>query len=344
MDSLPNEILTHIYLSLPNIASTINLSATCHRLNSAFHSSKRLVILQEAADAEFGPIEDIIQLLTHNSSQPAHVRRSVPISEALIKQIVKVGRIAQQYEEIYPFKKWKTDYGNRRVLTAPERYTLRRAIYRLWLYSLAFHNASHIRTCRRLPELMRERAKLLHNFSTLFLAEMLDAHLVMKDMVANNICPSNGKIKQKFNKRFPESKHQLLFNINMHLNYSPEPTSLGTDYYNSVYGATRYQSRLAPTRWHEPGAEGWGDDIQHYYVVEDMMKLDPEQLLYLRQQCTLKAQVEGYVRALGDWFGNNGETFTETLEFVLRQRGGQNVEELRERIEEGEVGIAITQI
>ncbi|KAK4621945.1 hypothetical protein CLAFUW4_06856 [Fulvia fulva] len=339
-DTLPNEILTHIYLSLPNIASAINLSATCHRLNSAYHSSKRLVILQEAADAELGPIEDIIQLLTHNSSQPAHIRRSVPISEALIKQIVKVGRIAQQYEEIYPFKKWKTDYGNRRLLTVQERYNLRRTIYRLWLFSRAFHTPAHIRTCRRMPEVMRERAMLLQNFSSNELAEMLDVHTVMRDLVANNICPSNGKIKQKFNKRFPESKHQLLFNINMHLNYPPEPSALATDYYNSSYGSTRYQSRLSPTRWHEPGAEGWGDDIAHYYVIEDMMKLDPEQMLYLRNHCTLKAQVEVYIRGLGEWFGNNGETFTETLELVVKQRGG-DLEELKGAIEDGDVGVAV---
>lgn len=339
-DALPNEILTHIFLSLPNIASAISLSATCQRFHSAFHSSKKLLIIQEAADAELGPIDDIIQILTQNASQPAHIRRVVPMSEALLRQVIKVGRIAQRYEEIYPFKKWKTHFADRRLLTIQERYILRRAMYRLWLFDKAFHTSTHVRTCRSIPEVVRERAALLHNFSTPELAEMLDVHTMLRDIIANNVCPSNGKIRQKFQKRFPESNHQLLFNI--HLNYPPAPSSFVPDgwYHNSSLGSAKYQSRLAPSRWHEPGAEGWGDDISHYYVVEDMMKLDPEQILYLRDHCPLKAQVDTHVRGLGDWFVNNGETFSETMGFVVRQRGG-DLETLKLAMEDGEAGVAL---
>lgn len=342
-DTLPTEITTQIFLSLPNISSALALSATCHRLHNVYHSSKKLVILSQAADAEFGPLDDIIQIVTHNASQPAHIKRRVPISEALIRQIVKVGRVAKRWEEIYPFKKWKSDYANRRLLTSSERYLVRRAIYRLWLFTKAFHSPRHVRTCRSIPEIVRERAALLHNFSTPELAETLDVHQVLRDMIANNICPSNGKIRQKFQKRFPDSNHQLMFNI--HLNYPPPPSTFVPDYSyhnstNSRYNA--HASRLQPaSRFHEPGAEGWGDDINHYYVVEDMMKLNPEQILHLRDLCPLKAQVESYVKAVaGEWFGNNGETFSETLAFVVKQRGG-DVEELKCAVEEGEVGVVV---
>lgn len=97
---------------------------------------------------------------------------------------------------------------------------------------------------------------------------------------------------------------------------------------------------MQPNRWLEPGAEGWGDDINHYYVVEDMMKLSPEQVLYLRDNCPLKRQVEAYVKDVGEWFVNNGETFSETLAFVVRQRGA-DVEELKAAIEDGEAGIVV---
>lgn len=339
-DTLPNEILTHVFLSLPSITSAIALSSTCHRFHSAYNSSKKIIILQEAADTELGPINDIVQLLTQNASQPAHIQRDVPMSEALLRQVIKAGRVAQHYEEIYTFKKWKTDYANRRLLTSQERYNLRRAIYRLWLFDKAFHTFAHVRTCRGLPEVAMKRHALLHNWTTNELAEMLDVHIILRDLVANNVCPSNGKIRQKFSKRFPESNHQLLFNI--HLNYPPAPSSFVPDswYHNSAIGSSRYQSRLAPSRWHEPGAEGWGDDISHYYVVEDMMKLDPEQILYLRDHCPLKSQVETHVRGLGDWFVNNGETFSESVASVVRQRGG-DVEDLKMAIEDGEAGIAI---
>jgi hypothetical protein len=74
-----------------------------------------------------------------------------------------------------------------------------------------------------------------------------------------------------------------------------------------------------------------------------MMKLDPEQVLHLRDFCPLKAQVEAYVKDFGaEWFGNNGETFCETLGFVVRQRGGEN-EELRAMVEDGEMGVVCSE-
>jgi hypothetical protein len=339
LDTLPTEIITHVFLSLPDVASVIALSSTSRHFNSVYHSSKRLVILHQAAEKEYGPVDDIIQLVTHNASQPAHIPRNVPISDALLHQIIKTGRVAQRWETLYPFKKWKSAFADRRLLTANERYLVRRAIYRLWLYTKAFHNPSHVRTCRKTPEAIREREALLHNFSVVELAEMMDVHGIIRDTIANDICPSNGRIRQKFQKRFPDSNHQLLFNI--HLNYPPAPSSFVPDGYfnNSAFASSRYQSRLQPSRWHEPGAEGWGDDISHYYVVEDMMKLDPAQILYLKDNCPLKTQVESFVKSLGEWFGNNGETFGEAVKFVARQRGC-DLEDLRMLVEEGLAGIA----
>jgi hypothetical protein len=264
-----------------------------------------------------------------------------------------------RWEEVYPFKKWKDDFENRRLLTNYERYRFRRAVYRLWLFTKAFHNRNHVRTSRNLPEIMAERALLLHNWSTNELAEVLDVHDVFKQVIANNICPSNGKIRQKFQKRYPESDHQLLFNI--HLNYPPPlPTNLlhslngmdieycSTAKYNQAarnLASASQNSRLQPSRWHEPGLEGWGDDINHYYIVEDMMKLDPEQMLFLRDHCPRKAQVEAYVRATcqgGEWFVNNGETFSETLDHVVKQRGG-DFESLKQAVEEKEMGVAVVE-
>ena len=150
-DSLPTEIVTQVFLSLPSVDSALALSATCQHFRHVFHSSKRLLILTHAAKAEYGPLDDIVQIVTQNSSQPAHIHRDVPISDALLKQIVATGRVAQKYEEIYPFKKWKTDFAYRRLLTSAERFNLRRALYRLWLSDSAFHNSSHVRFARSLP-------------------------------------------------------------------------------------------------------------------------------------------------------------------------------------------------
>lgn len=330
LEGLPNELITQLFLALPTVSSVIAFASTSARFRHVYYGSQRLSILASAAGAEFGPIAEIVQLVTQNASQPAHVHRDVPMSAALLHQVIEAGRVAQRWEELYPFKKWKTNFAERRLLTDSERFTFRRALYRLWLYSSAYHTSSHGRTGRNIQLTTFTRAALLHNFTTAELAEMLDVHAVVRDVVANNICPSNGKVRNRFRKRHTESTlPSMMFNI--HLNYPPPtPASFVSDFIPmSKYHATPYL---------EAGAEGWGDDISHYYVVEDMMKLDPEQLLYLRDHCTSKWQVEDYVRDLGEWFGNNGETFSETAAFVTKQRG-VDMEIVKTAIDHEEMGV-----
>ncbi|KAJ9642824.1 hypothetical protein H2199_004345 [Coniosporium tulheliwenetii] len=328
LEDLATEIVAHVFLSCTSISDVLALSSTCKRFRRIYTSSQRLPILQHAAEAQYGPLEDVIQLLTHNASQRAHIIRSVPFSLALLKQIVHTGRIAEKWSDIYPFKKWKHDFEHRRTLTSSERYRLRRALYRLWLYTCAFHNPAHPRSLRMNHLILHERAQLLHNWSTTELAEIADVHLVLREVIRSNVCPSNGTIARKFKKRYPDHDgSQLLFNI--HLNYPPPVSynpfaapALSSLYHNSPALADRFSySKFQATAYHEPGAEGWGDDISQYYVVEDMMKLDPEQILWLKENAPLKGQVEQYVKGLGDWFENNGDTWGQTLVEVLGERG-----------------------
>lgn len=64
---------------------------------------------------------------------------------------------------------------------------------------------------------------------------------------------------------------------------------------------------------------GWGDPVTHYYIIEDLLKLDPKAVLWLYDH-SQKWQVEGYLDSLGEWFCNNGDTFSETLTCVLQRR------------------------
>lgn len=355
---LATELVADIFIHATAVDDVLALSSTCHRFRRIYLSSRKIPILEHAAEAQYGPLLDATQLLTHNSSQPAHLIRTVPLSLALLQQIIHIGRIANRWCDLYPFKKWKHDFENRRLLTPPERYRTRRAIYRLWLYNRAFHNAQHSRQTRMSRPIVVERAQLLHNWRTSELAEMHDVHAnVLRDVVHTNVCPSNGTIARKFRKRFPEKDGgQLLFNI--HLNYPP-PAPPTADTFNSPFhsspnafssyyqhmgggAAGAHYAKFTATAQHEPGAEGWGDDIPHYYVVEDMMKLDPEQILWLKVNAPLKGQVEMFVRGLGDWFENNGETWSQTLEWVLNERG-EVVEEVLGGIADGELGVAVVE-
>jgi hypothetical protein len=353
-EDLATELLVQVFYSCNAVTDVMALSSTCRRLRNIYSASQRLLILENAAKTQYGPLQDLAQLLTHNSSQPAHIKRSVPFSLALLKQMVRYGRIAEKWCDIYPFKKWKHNYESRRLLTNEERYRLRRAIYRCWLYSRAFHNRDHPRELRATRLFLLKRAALLHNWNTKELAEIADVHAVMREVVQSNICPSNGAIARKFKKRHPGNEHTLLFNI--HLNYPPPtqpscnpfftPTSLSSHFnststYNSRYASSKYS--LHPG--HEVGAEGWGDDIPHYYVIEDYLKLDPEQILWLKENAPLKGMVEGYISSLcqdGDWFTNNGETWVQTLEFVLDERG-EDVGGFMGAVAEGELGVAVNE-
>ncbi|KAL5121744.1 hypothetical protein ACEQ8H_000431 [Pleosporales sp. CAS-2024a] len=358
---LATELVTHIFFSCNTIPSVLALSSTCHRFRKIYSSSRRLAILESAAEAQFGPLQDLTQLLTHNASQPAHIIRDVTFSVALLKQILHHGRVAEKWCDIYPFKKWKHNYENRRLLTSEEHYRLRRAVYRSWLYSRAFHNRHHPRELRATRPMLQKRAALLHNWSSWELAEIADVNVVMREVIHGNICPSNGAIARKFKKRFPDNEHSLLFNI--HLNYPlPQTQNPFAAHYYPITTTTinnnnnnnlsahfnntpTYTSRYASSKFsllpnHEIGAEGWGDDIPHYYVIEDMLKLDPEQIMWLKENAPLKGMVEGYVRSLGDWFENNGETWVPTLEWVLNQRG-QDVAEFMSAIAHGEMGVAV---
>lgn len=70
------------------------------------------------------------------------------------------------------------------------------------------------------------------------------------------------------------------------------------------------------------------------------MKLDPGQILWLRDHALLKEQVEEYVCSLGDWFRDNGETFGDTLEYVMNERG-LDAGELRSAVVDRDMGIVL---
>lgn len=116
--------------------------------------------------------------------------------------------------------------------------------------------------------------------------------------------------------------------------------------------------------WHgkDDTAEGWGDEISQYYVVEDMLKLPPGQILFLLEGVmeggrgmevhdlydhhrgdggvwvSRKTTIEAYVAGLGEWFENNGETCGETVAWILDGRG-EDVGAVKEEVAGGGLGI-----
>jgi hypothetical protein len=288
--------------------------------------------MAHALEAEYGPLDPAIQVLTHNSSQSAHIHRSVPLSFALLKQLLDMGRIAASWEDIYPLHHWGTDYASRRLLDSEERFRVRRAIYRLWLYTKAFHNATHPRETRLHRSVIHQRAALLHNWSNAELAELEDVRAILRAVLKANVCPSNGQVRQ----------HLLARDPNADLSIYPW---LASSKENLIRFSSQYHNISHPPKnTINPAAEGWGEEIPHYYVVEDMLKLDPGQILWLKDNVNLgmgKRHVEAWIMQTGNWFENNGETFGQTLEFVLAERGmdAEDFMVWRAEIENSEQGI-----
>ncbi|KAK3169974.1 hypothetical protein OEA41_009359 [Lepraria neglecta] len=353
---LANELLLHIFQSSTDIPSLLALSSTCHHFHSIL-TSHRLPTLYQAAEAQYGPLSDATRVVTHNESQLAHLPRPAPPqSLALLKRLIEVGRVANQWAAVYPNQKWRgQDSASRRLLNMEERHRLRSACYRIWLYTLAFYTPSHTRTTRLHPQVIRTRALLLRPWPSQHLAEMLDLHAIFRQVLHSQICPSNGTVLRRHKQRFPDDHVPFVVTTGF-AKARDECAGFQQGYFHS----TPHMSRLSMAKnynHHHGAVEGWGDEIAQYYVVEDMLKLHPGQLMHLFESVVgqvsssdgllggwdpvggSKGAVGHFVAGLGDWFENNGETLMETVGVVVADRGG-DMGALREGVEDGWEGIA----
>jgi len=360
LTDLATELLLQILQSSPTLPTLLALTSTCHHLHSLL-TSHRLPLLYSALSTQYGPLPDAISIATYNASQPAHIRRPTPPqSFPLLKQLLEVGRVADRWIAVYPSLKWRGDRSaDRRSLSVGECYRLRRACYRIWLYSLAFHTRSNTRFVRHQPEVIRTRALLLRPWPSQQLAEILDLHELFRQVLHRYICPSNGTVLRRHKQRFPDDPFPLVTTTTSK-KYEQQSTAFNQAFFHN----TPHVSRLSTSRnqrQNYAAVEGWGDEISQYYVVEDMLKVNPGQLMQLFVSVTgdlelldsgngnhwgnvvvpgsAKGVVEHFVAGLGDWFENNGETLCETVGVVVGDRGG-DVGALREGIEEGWEGIA----
>lgn len=347
---IANEILLHIFQSSTDIPSLLALASTCKHFHSIL-ARAYLPTLYQAAEAHFGPLKDVVRIVTHNNIQPTHLPRPAPPqSLALLKQIIEIGKTANQWAIVYPSQKWKGENSaSRRLLSEGERYRMRRACYRIWLYNLAFHNPAHSRTLRLTPQVIRTRALLLRPWPSQQLAEILDLHAIFRQVLHSQVCPSNGTVLRRHKQRYPDDTVPFVITTGF-ARARDECGALQQGHIYSHMSRSKYQRNAT--------VEGWGDEISQYYIVEDMLKLDPGQLMYLFAGVTgqigadtasfgagrdgligAKGLVEHFVAGLGEWFENNGETLKETIGRVVEDRG-EDFDAVLGMVQEGWAGIA----
>ncbi|RMZ91192.1 hypothetical protein DV736_g1587, partial [Chaetothyriales sp. CBS 134916] len=332
LPDLPTEILFQIFRHCSSISSAINLSLTCHRLYHLLRTSQKIPVLFAIAERVWGPLEDVYQILTYNSTQPLHVKRAPVLSFALLVQVSRIGRVATWFENMYPKTRWDSEKAYlRRELAVSESRALRRAIYRTWLFSLAFHTPEVTRTNRMHAALVANRCRLLRTWSTDELLELEDARCCLENILAS-VCPTSGQVF--WNHGADTSFGRCL---------QPQGPRFCSVFYDAHAEATEVEPYSIPApELRDQTMEGWGDDIDQYHILSSMLKLNPSQVVLLYENALCKRDVEVFVddHGGGNWFWDNGETMLHTWMLVLHDRG-LSVHGVREKISSGLLGIAV---
>ncbi|KAL8893326.1 MAG: hypothetical protein Q9207_008594, partial [Kuettlingeria erythrocarpa] len=188
------------------------------------------------------------------------------------------------------------------------------------------------------PATMRLRSALLRSWPTAELTEMIDLYGIMRTVLERYICPSNGTVIHRHKERYGEDSMPIVGHL------------FQTKYY-------RYRLAADPTCTMPPSGhcwEGWGDDVGHYYILEDMLKLHPGVIYQLYDFCagsgklgelidavdgwqtgSKKSVVESHIAGMGEWFIDNGQTLAETIDLVVSERGEDEIDSVGAIVFEG---------
>jgi len=342
MQDLAPEIMVHVFESLSSVSDIISLSLTCRYFHELLPKSQRLALFFKALDQEMGPLDDILQLLTQNDNQMLHVRRSPPLSFALLTQAASVARVAEQFVHLYPRFRWMdTDSASRRFLDDGEARRLRRAIYRLWSYTKAFHGRSSFRISRLDTTSTEERYQLLRSWSTDELHELEDLRYTLEKILAWEICPTDGEVYS----RFPSDSKPF------HMSLQPrsfQPLVRGVPMFQDVFHSSRDKVSMVGQDKHSvqelrfQHMRGWGSDLENFYLIQAFLKLSPAEILWLLDNAVSKTDVETFVelQTHDPCFLESGSMLFHDWVTVLHARG-VDVQQSREAIWDGKAGIVL---
>lgn len=348
MQHLPPELVIRIFESLSSVSDIISLSLTCRYFSAILPLSQKLTLFFAALDETDGPVEDIIQLLTQNNNQLLHVRRTPPLSFALLSQVTTVARVARAFVELYPKFKWPGDESaNRRFLDRQEARRLRRAIYRTWSYAKAFHQFPY-HTARTDLGASVVRLQLLRTWSTDELYELEDFRGTLEQLLATEICPTDGEVFS----RIPEDAPKFHLSLQYpHLRPVATVTPAYADLFHNSRdsldntNSTNFQhnhTKPSISELRTRHMEGWGSDLQNFYLVQSFLKFSPAQILWLYDNAVRRADVEKFIeqQTHDPCFFDSGSLFFQDWVTVLASRG-VDVQQAREAIWDNRAGIVV---
>ncbi|KIV87079.1 hypothetical protein PV11_02649 [Exophiala sideris] len=340
MQDLAPEIMVHIYESLSSVSDIISLSLTCRYFHELLPKAQKLVLFFAALDKEMGPLDDILQLLTQNDNQMLHVRRTPPLSFALLTQAAGVGRVAERFVQLYPGFRWTgPESVSRRFLDDVEARRMRRAIYRLWSYTQAFHgkSASLIsRLARSDTSPAGERLPLLRSWSTEELYELEDLRCTLEQLLATEICPTDGDVWC----RMPEEARHVP--LSLQHTFASHVPMLQDVFHSSRDALAVDRTKPSVQEQRYKHMQGWGSDLQNFYVIQSFLKFSPAQILWLYDNAVSKADVEKFIQSqtYDPCFLESGSMLFADWVTVLLARG-VDVQRAREAIWDGQAGIVL---
>ncbi|KAF7945365.1 hypothetical protein EAE96_010140 [Botrytis aclada] len=304
--NLSTELVQKIY-EYSDLIDILHLSQTSKQNYTALRG-RRMPIIRQALDNEYGPIPSLVKLVMSDDSTKGRsivgtgARRNIAVdriiqvpdephlSPQLLSKMMKFGKAASRFVEIFPQFRWRQDYQDRRFLRLHEQQRLRRAIYNYWTYAILFHDEIYVQfNPGRLSQarvmgswflppvdiVFDTRLRLIESFDTVEILQLNEFLQHVVKLIELDLYPSDSTIQSQYN-------------------FTPKAIE-----------------KIA-----------WGHGEWYRQLVNNLLRYDPSDFIYLFDQTFTKSERTEYIFTRGFDFRrhNTPATLGDALSIMIERR------------------------
>lgn len=341
LQGLPVELLATIFQLCDSGKDMVSLACTCQRLRDVFDDYGLLIKIPIFAE-QFGPLDEIIRVVTQPVGRPDQSFEDVQMVPELLNKVTMVVNVAAVWVDNYLHSNGvitRADKQGHTTRAAVDKHKMRLAVYRLWRYYRAFHCPPYNGSVIEQSDVVELRCQLLRQWNHDELFDMYQISCFMRTLIQRHVCPDTDAMIERHYVHDPNSQFYKVdhYNFPRLCPETPHPGPLlpadaalaTTELYflapppsfvPRVYKSIKTAIYLSPTQtWDRRGS------FAYLSLLDDVMKLDFGQILWLGRCAPYREQVRAFLSSLdGDWFEDNEETFVETLRGVLAERNIYN--------------------
>lgn len=217
INHLSTELLQKIY-EYTQLEDVIHLSQTSRR-NYRVFLGRRMHLLEQGLHNSYSPLPSLLKLAISNESDKsrrpigteirinATIDRIIQVGDKpkltleLMKKMVKYGKTANRWVELYPRLRWRFNSDNRRLLRAHEQERLRGAIYHHWTYTTLFHSRTFTQYSPDPPSAAARddpRHRLLRTYSTIDHIQLSEFLAHIEQLVELDLYPSDTVVREQY--------------------------------------------------------------------------------------------------------------------------------------------------